>query len=285
VARSLRSLADGTRYCEAGAGAPVILLHGVGLDCSIWQAQCAALAGDHRVIAYDLLGHGASPPIADDACLDDFVDQLTRLVEALVPGRQTLSLVGFSFGGLIAEAFALRVPERVARLAIIASVFDRSETERAGVTGRLRVARAEGPQALIEAALQRWYGPEFRASHPAAVEGVAAVLRRNDPRSFLAAYGVFAEADRDLAGRLSALAVPTLIVAGEHDSGATPAMARRLAALIPGATLAIVAGGRHMLPQEHARELNELLQRFLMHPEPHFPFSPRSGEKVPRRGG
>jgi (E)-2-((N-methylformamido)methylene)succinate hydrolase len=265
VTRPLRSLADGTRYDEAGAGAPVILLHGVGLDQSIWQAQCAALAGDHRVIAYDLLGHGASPPIASDASLDDFVDQLATLVEALVPERQTFSLVGFSFGGLIAEAFVLKSPERVARLAIIASVFDRSEEERAGVMGRLHMARLEGSEALIEPALQRWYSPEFRQRHPAVVEAVAAMLRRNDSRSFLAAYSVFAEADRDLAGRLGAIAVPTLIVAGEHDGGATPAMARRLTALIPGAKLAIVRGGRHMLPQEHAREINELLQLFLTH--------------------
>jgi pimeloyl-ACP methyl ester carboxylesterase len=266
VDRPLRSLADGTRYCEAGAGAPVILLHGVGLDHSIWQAQCAALRDRHRVIAYDLLGHGASPAIAEDVRLDDFVDQLARLAAALVPEGQPFTLAGFSFGGLIAEAFALKAPARIARLAIIASVFDRSGEERAGVMGRLRMARRDGPQLLIDAALERWYSPEYRASHPAVVEAVAAMLRRNDPRSFLAAYGIFAEADRDLAGHLGMIAVPTLIVAGEHDGGATPAMARRLAALIPGAELAVILGARHMLPQEHARELNDLLQRFLGQP-------------------
>jgi pimeloyl-ACP methyl ester carboxylesterase len=266
VDRPLRSLADGTRYCEAGAGAPVILLHGVGLDHSIWQAQCAALSRSHRVIAYDVLGHGASPPIAEDVTLDDFVDQLARLIAALLPEKQSFTLAGFSFGGLIAEAFALKAPERIARLAIIACVFDRSETERAGVAGRLRMARRDGPKVLIDAALERWYSPQFRASHPAIVEAVATMLRRNDPRSFLAAYGVFAEADQDLAGHLGAIAVPTLIVAGERDSGATPAMARRLAALIRGAELAIIPGAPHMLPQEHACELNDLLQRFLIHP-------------------
>jgi (E)-2-((N-methylformamido)methylene)succinate hydrolase len=266
VDRPLRSLADGTHYCEAGAGAPVLLLHGVGLDHSIWQAQCAALSKRHRVIAYDLLGHGASPPIVEDGRLDDFVDQLARVIAALVPDEQSLALAGFSFGGLIAEAFTLKAPERIARLAIIASVFDRTEEERAGVADRLRMARRGGPTALIDAALERWYSPEFRASHPALIEAVATMLRRNDPRSFLAAYGIFAEADQDLAGQLGAIAVPTLIVAGERDSGATPAMARRLAALIRGAELAIIPGARHMLPQEHARELNELLQRFLVHP-------------------
>jgi pimeloyl-ACP methyl ester carboxylesterase len=265
VDRSLHSLPDGTRFCEAGAGAPVILLHGVGLDHSIWQAQLAVLSRSHRVIAFDLLGHGASPSIAEDVSLDDFVDQLARLVAALVPERQSFALVGFSFGGLIAEAFTLKAPERVARLAIIASVFDRSEEERASVAGRLRMAGRDGPKVLIDAALERWYGPQFRASHPAVVKAVAAMLGRNDPRSFLAAYRIFAEADQDLAARLGAIAAPTLIVAGERDSGATPAMARRLAALIPGATLAIIPGARHMLPQEHASELNDLLQHFLIH--------------------
>jgi pimeloyl-ACP methyl ester carboxylesterase len=266
VDRPLRSLADGTRYCEAGAGAPVVLLHGVGLDHSIWQAQLAVLSNRHRVIAYDLLGHGASPPIAEDVRLDDFVDQLARLIAVLLPEGQPFTLAGFSFGGLIAEAFALKAPDRIARLAIIASVFDRSAEERAGVKGRLRLARRDGPQLLIDAALERWYSPEYRARHPASVEAVATTLRHNDPPSFLAAYGIFAEADRDLAGRLGAIAAPTLIIAGERDSGATPAMARRLAALIPGSELAIIPGARHMLPQEHARELNDLLQRFLGQP-------------------
>jgi (E)-2-((N-methylformamido)methylene)succinate hydrolase len=266
VDRPLRSLADGTRYREAGAGPPVILLHGVGLDHSIWQAQLTVLSKSHRVVAFDLIGHGASPSITEDASLDDFVDQLARLIAALVPEQESFALVGFSFGGLIAEAFTLKAPERIGRLAIIASVFDRSAQEQAGVSDRLRLARRDGPQVLIDAALERWYSPQFRASHPAVVEAVAAMLRRNDPRSFLAAYRIFAEADQDLAGRLGAIAAPTLIVAGERDSGATPAMARRLAALIPGSELAIIPGARHMLPQEHARELNELLQRFLVHP-------------------
>jgi pimeloyl-ACP methyl ester carboxylesterase len=266
VDRPLRTLADGTRYSEAGAGAPVILLHGVGLDHSLWQAQCTALRRRHRVIAYDLLGHGASPPITEDASLGDFVDQLARLVAALVPDGQSFTLVGFSFGGLIAEAFTLKAPERIAGLAIIASVFDRSEEERAGVAGRLRMASHDGPQLLIDAALERWYSPEFRVRQPAVVAAVAAMLRRNDPASFLAAYRIIAEADRDLAGRLGAIAVPTLIIAGEHDRGSTPAMARRLAALIPGAEQAIIPGARHMLPQEHAGELDELLLRFLVHP-------------------
>ena len=259
----LRTLADATRYREIGTGEPVILLHGVGLDHVIWQAQCPALARRRRVIAYDLLGHGASPAITREVTLADFVDQLASVIAALVPQEQLPSLVGFSFGGLIAEAFTLAQPRRVARLAIIASVFDRAPAERASVEARLRSARIDGPAALIEAALARWYSPQFRASHPGVVDAVAALLQRNDPRSFLAAYGVFAEADRDLAGRLGAIAVPTLIIAGEEDSGATPAMARRLAALIRGAELAIIPGARHMLPQEHAGELTDLLQRFL----------------------
>jgi pimeloyl-ACP methyl ester carboxylesterase len=266
VDRPLCTLADGTRYCEAGAGAPVILLHGVGLDHSIWQAQCDALCRTHRVIAYDLLGHGASPPVAGDAGLDEFVDQLARVVAALVPDGQSFTLVGFSFGGLIAEAFTLKAPERIARLAIIGSVFDRSEAERAGVADRLRMARRDGPRVLIDAALERWYSPEFRSRQPAVVEAVAAMLHRNDPVSFLAAYRIFAEADRYLAGRLGAIAVPTLIIAGEHDRGSTPAMARRLAALIPGASFAIIPAARHMLPHEHAHELTDLLQRFLVQP-------------------
>jgi pimeloyl-ACP methyl ester carboxylesterase len=90
-----------------------------------------------------------------------------------------------------------------------------------------------------------------------------AILRGNDAPSFLSAYECFARADRDLVGMLAAFDRPTLVMTGELDTGSTPAMARKLAGMIPRAECSIIAGGRHMMPVEMPDEVNSVLRRFL----------------------
>jgi alpha-beta hydrolase superfamily lysophospholipase len=103
--------AGDTAYWVAGHGPPVVLIHGVGLNASIWEAQVAALAEHRQVVAYDMLGHGMSTDPPGVRKLGDFVDQLAVLLDALSMDRA--ALVGFSMGGLVARAFAAAYPERV----------------------------------------------------------------------------------------------------------------------------------------------------------------------------
>ena len=85
----------------------------------------------------------------------------------------------------------------------------------------------------------------------------------NDAASFLSAYECFATADRELVGALAGFDRATLVMTGELDTGSTPAMARKLAGMIPGAECSIIAGGRHMMPVEMPDEVNSVLRRFL----------------------
>ena len=113
--------AGSTAYRTAGRGAPVVLIHGVGLDATIWEAQAAALAERYRVVAYDMLGHGQSACPPGARALGDFVDQLAELLDALELRR--VALVGFSMGGLVARAFAAAYPERVSHLALLSTAY------------------------------------------------------------------------------------------------------------------------------------------------------------------
>jgi pimeloyl-ACP methyl ester carboxylesterase len=232
----------------------------------MWAAQVDAFVRARTVITYDLLGHGGSPRIAGQAELALWMLQLERVLGALEAGR--CSIVGFSFGGLIAQAFALSQPQRLERLVILSSVYDRSPEERARVGERLAAARAEGPGAIIRAAIERWFSPAFIAGNAEVIGAIERRLGTNDPESFLAAYATFAAADRELAGRLHAIAVPTLVMTGELDQGSTPDMARRMAAAVPGARLEIVPGGRHMMPIELADRVNLAIARFLLTNDP-----------------
>ncbi len=260
VPRRQGHMGDGT-YCDvAGVGEPVILLHGVGLNHKTWQFQVAALSRTYTVVTYDHLGHGRSPNIGPDTRLDQFVEQLVRVMDAL--GIEAAHVVGFSFGGLVAQKFALMYPQRLKRLVLMSTVYRRNEAERAGVIARLEAARADGPQSIIPLAIERWFSPPFIAGQPEIIGEIERGLRRNDATSFLAAYSLFATEDQ-LAGQLSAVTCPTLAITGELDTGSTPAMVQRMVADVPDAVGHVVPGGRHMMPVELADEVNAVLLKFL----------------------
>lgn len=254
-------LRDGTCARIWGAGPALVFLHGVGLNQSIWAEQVKAFAHTHQIITYDLLGHGRSAAVSENAVLGDWVHQLEMLVEELKLER--FSLVGFSFGGMIAQAYAAKNAGRTEKLVLMSTVYDRSDDERAGVLARLDVATREGPQAITGAALTRWFSPEFATEFPVVMQGYERMLRNNDVTSFLAAYKCFATGDKQLVDIVSGIGCPTLVMTGELDGGSTPDMARRLAATIPSARCFLIPQGRHMMPVEMPDEVNSVLRRIL----------------------
>jgi (E)-2-((N-methylformamido)methylene)succinate hydrolase len=239
----------------------LILLHGVGLNQSIWSEQVKAFSHSHQVITYDLLGHGRGAPVPYNAGLADWVHQLESLVEELKVER--FSLVGFSFGGMIAEAYAATHANRIEKLVLMSTVYNRNDEERAGVLARLDVAQQEGPQAIIDAALSRWFSQEFAAEYPVVLQGYERMLRSNDAVSFLAAYKCFATSDKQLMDMVSMINCPTLVMTGALDGGSTPDMARNLAAAIPSARCFLIPQARHMMPVEMPDEVNSILRHFL----------------------
>ena len=253
--------ASGTRFWRTGRGSPVVLIHGVGLDASMWQAQVDALSPSHDVIAYDMLGHGESalPPV--EASLDDYADQLLALIDELE--LDAVTVVGFSMGGLVARAFALRHPDRLRAMVILSSVFGRDEHQRAGVRQRLTQTREQGPTANIDGALERWFSPAFRQAHPECVAAVRNRVTSNHPDGYYRSYALFGTQDSFGLDRLASIRVPVLIATGELDPGSTPEMAHRLAEHLPNATVHILRGQRHMAPVEAADDVNDLLLQFL----------------------
>ena len=232
----------------------VVLLHGVGLDHTMWEPVAALLADRFTVITPDLPGHGTRPPVSDGVTLADLADG----VAGEIPAGSTL--VGFSLGALVAQHLALHRPELVATLTSVSSVCERTTEERISVLDRLRTAEADFT-ASAAASLKRWYDGTDVA--PAWVARTEATLLANDVDSFLGCYRVFATADAELGPDLGAIAVPALAVTGENDPGSTPEMTRRLAAALPDCRAVVVPEARHMLPVEHPQALVDSLTTFL----------------------
>ncbi len=256
-----RETPAGTRYWRAGHGPSVVLIHGVGLDATIWSAQFAALAERYDVIAYDMLGHGASPRPPSGCTLEDYAAQTCELMDALQ--IDTAAIVGFSMGGLVARLMALDHPQRCWALVILASVFERSPSQVEGVGERLAQVRAEGPAANVDSAIERWFSPAYRATHPQAIARIRDMVASNDPDGYTVSYALFGSEHNVGRDRLSQIDVPVLVATGDDDPGSTPAMARRLSQRLANAECRILPAMRHMFVMEHPRVATELIANFL----------------------
>ena len=135
----------GTAWSVDGDGPVVALIHGLGLNRRMWQWQVDSLCCQFRVIRYDLLGHGDTLPAPGDFTMKAMVDQLVELLDTC--DAKSCSLVGFSLGGLIAQAFTLSHPDRVEALVILNSAHNRSDEQRAAIMQRVGQAEKEGPAA------------------------------------------------------------------------------------------------------------------------------------------
>jgi 2-hydroxy-6-oxonona-2,4-dienedioate hydrolase len=105
-----------TRVLEAGSGVPFILMHGTGGHLEAFTKNLRALGEHYRVIAFDYAGHGWTTPTTRDLEIDDYIDHLVGVMDAL--GIERAHLSGESLGGWVAVKFAARYPERVDRLVL-----------------------------------------------------------------------------------------------------------------------------------------------------------------------
>lgn len=226
---------------DRGAGAPLLLLHGVGMQSASWEPQIAALSKTHRVIAVDLPGHGGSDPIGPDSTLPDYVAWCHDVVRTLNVGP--VSIAGHSMGALIAGGFAVDHPELATRVALIGGVFCRDAAAISAVTARAE--RIKQGDVDLETPLARWFSdsPTDRAAR----DLVAGWLRAVNPSGYATAYSAFARGDATYAAGYAQITCPFLALTGADDPNSTPAMSR---AMVAGAALGhavIIEGHRHMV--------------------------------------
>lgn len=254
---------NGTVYDLSGPEeAPVVvLIHGLGLNRQVWQWHVPVLSARYRVLSYDLFGHGESAPPPATPSLTLFSTQLTELFDHL--GIEAGAIVGFSLGGMINRRFALDHPQRTWALAILNSPHERSEEAQRAIEARAAKAAEGGSEATIDAAIERWFTPEFRAARPETIAMVRQWRMSNDPVSYPQSCAVLAKGVTELILPQPPIKLPTLVMTAENDSGSTPAMTHAIAAEIEGAQTIVVPGLRHMALTEAPALFTEPLLQFL----------------------
>jgi 3-oxoadipate enol-lactonase/4-carboxymuconolactone decarboxylase len=239
------------------SGPPLILGPSLGTSLALWDAQAPALARTHRVIRWDLPGHGGTPTAALPPGHPATVADLARLVLSLADelGAQRFSYAGVSLGGAVGAWLAVHHPERVASLALVCS------SARFGEPGawrdRAALVRAEGTGVLAKAQPGRW----FVDTELPVVARMVEDLRAADDAGYAACCDALAEFD--LRAELSRITAPTLVVAGREDPATPVAHARELADGIPGASLLELAAAAHLAPAEQPQAVLAALQQHL----------------------
>lgn len=248
----IRHVQDGTLD-----GAPLVLLHPLGLDLRVWDGLVPHLPPDLRVIRCDLRGHGGSDVPEGDQGMQDFVHDVASLLDAVhVRGAV---VAGLGLGGLIAQGLAAERPDLVAGL-VLCNTAARLGNERIWAA-RAETARTLGMAALADDLIARWLPPRFRTGRAEQAALWRERLLQTPPEGYAGACAAIG--GTDLLTSTSRLRVPTLAVAGALDGSVPADMVRETADLIPGAGFHVLPGVGHLPPVEAPEALAALLDPFL----------------------
>lgn len=249
-----------TRYVfEDRSGGPALtFIHQLGGDLTVWDALAGHFRHRHRVLRYDVRGHGGSA-VAHEAF---GFRELAADLAALLDDRdiRATHLVGMSMGGMIAQQFALDYAERVLSLTLCDTASRTAPEARESWNERAALVRREGIGTLADVTMARWFTANFRETHRDTVTHVCDVLLRTPAQGY--ARACEALRDFDVHERLAQLHVPTLVVAGRHDSGTPPAHTEALARAIADARYELLDAA-HLAPVEESQRFAALLETFL----------------------
>ncbi|WEO94148.1 3-oxoadipate enol-lactonase [Streptomyces sp. FXJ1.172] len=222
------------------SAAPLLLGPSLGTSYALWDAVAPELSVTHRVVRWDLPGHGGSAAdlIGPGASVGDLAALVLDLADAL--GIDRFGYAGVSLGGAVGLHLAVHHPDRLTSLAVLCS--SARFGDGAAWRERAQRVRREGLQWLVESADARWFTPGFTV--PVLVQD----HREADPQAYAACCDALAAFD--LRDRLGEIAVPTLLVAGRQDPATPPAHLREIADAVPGSTLVELPGASHLAPAQ-----------------------------------
>lgn len=244
-------------YDEAGRGdaTPIVFLHGVGSDKSVWRPQLRHFGHERRALAFDYPGYGDSDVAPEGTTRDDYAAAILSAMREL--GVERAHICGLSLGGVVAIALHVQAPERCVSLILAdtfavhpdgTAIFERSRL--ALETATLR-QMAEGRVDVLLA----------QPADPAVRGEVVETMARIDPPAYLT--GAEAVWLADQCRQAEAIRVPALVLCGAEDKVTPPACSRQLAQMIPGARLEVIERAGHLTNLERPEEFNTLVGAFI----------------------
>ena len=239
-------------------GPPLILSNSLGTTMKMWGPQLDHLKQHFQVIQYDTRGHGSSSTLPGPNSIRELAEDVIRLADELEISR--FSFVGLSLGGMTGMYLASIFPDRIDKLVLCCTSPRMANS--ASWDERAKFVRTNGTLALTTQLLQRWFTPRFVDDTPQLADFLEEMLASVSDEAYAACCGAIGEMDLwDLLPKISA---ETLVVAGSSDPAITPLTALEIQQAIPGASLAVIANGSHLVNVERPAEFSELILNHLL---------------------
>jgi pimeloyl-ACP methyl ester carboxylesterase len=251
-------------FSVLGGGPTVLMLHGIGGGHLAFAPQVETLASSgYRAVAWDMPGYGHSAPI-EPYTFKGLAESCIRLIEGLKCDNVTL--VGHSMGGMVAQEVVVRRPDLVNKLVLCGTSASFGKPD--GNWQREFVAQRTAPldagrtmAQLAEQLIPQMIGP---GSLPEGVKLATHCMSLVSPATYRRALEALVTFDRR--ENLPRIDVPTLLIAGEHDRNAPPAVMKKMADAIPRSTCIVMRGIGHLQNLEAPDEFDGFLLNFLSAP-------------------
>ncbi|MEW6093189.1 MAG: alpha/beta hydrolase [Chloroflexota bacterium] len=258
-------------HCEQiGEGAPLVFIHGAFADTRMWDPQWQHFATKYQLLRYDLRGHGKTgPSILDHYTIETFADDLAALLDAL--GVGTVALCGQSFGGSIAQAFAIRHQERVRALVLAGSMVavDLSLMDKLlcrlffpewAMTTTIKLLSVEKFTRFSLWLGRLTKGKQFLSTDENTTKYLEQCMFQMDSNEYLKFWRAL-YAFKLLP--LERITCPTLILNGEYEPKSMLPHTLELLRLIPHAEAKIVPAAHHASNMDNPKIFNALVDDFL----------------------
>lgn len=228
----------------------------LGSNLHMWDKVLPQLQANHRILRYDMRGHGASSVPPAPYALDQLGRDALLLLDRLHIDR--LNFCGLSMGGMVAMWLGIHESHRINRmiLANTAACIGTHEMWDA----RIAAVTRDGMQPLSVASMDRWFTPQYREQHGDEMTFIRDMIAATDPKGYLACCGVLREAD--LRSAISAIQAPCLVITGKHDPATPPSDGRALVAALPHANY-LELDSSHLSAWERADDFGSAVIAFL----------------------
>jgi len=250
-------------YESQGEGEPLFLIAGLGATHHLWELQVPSFARWYRVVTFDNRGAGDSGKPPEPYSIGLFADDTAALMDAL--GIERAHVYGQSMGGIIAQEFALRHPQRLRGLVLGCTTFGGPNSVLPSPQAAALLSGMPNlpPEQAVERVKELFYSPRFRREHAdEARKRIQSYFPLRTPPDAYARQLV-ACLTFDAYERLPQVAAPTLVINGAEDALIPPENSRILAQRIPGAELVLFPEAGHLFFHEVPEEADAAVADFL----------------------
>ncbi len=246
-------------YLEFGVGTPVVLIHGMGSDHTVWEGLIPLLKEDYWVIAVDLRGHGLSSKNPGPYSIELFAKDVCLFLESL--NIDQAHFMGHSMGGVILQELAVKYPERFKSLTLISSFACIDPPLEDNLINLKKITIEEGYKAFFDVCLELANTPDFiKKNH----ELFSKIRDENSGVCSISSIVDTIDAclDVNITDSIRKLRTPTLVIAGDKDVFTPCYHGMKIRKSIPNSRIETIKGGCHNLLVEKPVETYSVIKRF-----------------------